>query len=52
VEVHPRPEEALSDGDQSLALDTFAQLMRDLAAFAAASGRMLASPLPPEEVAA
>jgi 3-deoxy-7-phosphoheptulonate synthase len=28
VEVHPRPEEALSDGDQSLTLDQFANLMR------------------------
>lgn len=30
VEVHPRPEEAWSDGPQSLTLDGFAELMRDL----------------------
>src|SRR5205809_3979786 len=29
VEVHPNPEEALSDGAQSLFPDQFAQLMRD-----------------------
>jgi len=28
VEVHPRPEEALSDGPQSLKPDKFAALMR------------------------
>jgi 3-deoxy-7-phosphoheptulonate synthase len=31
VEVHPRPETALSDGPQSLTFDGFAALMRDLA---------------------
>ena len=30
VEVHPRPDEALSDGDQSLTLAEFADLMRAL----------------------
>jgi len=30
VEVHPRPEHALSDGPQSLDFDGFTQLMRDL----------------------
>jgi 3-deoxy-7-phosphoheptulonate synthase len=30
VEVHPRPEEAWSDGDQSLTLDMFAELMENL----------------------
>ena len=39
VEVHPDPGTALSDGDQSLDFDGFAQLMRDLKAFAAAAGR-------------
>ncbi|HKJ92877.1 MAG TPA: 3-deoxy-7-phosphoheptulonate synthase [Longimicrobiales bacterium] len=39
VEVHPRPEEALSDGDQSLDPDAFDALMDRLAAFAAAAGR-------------
>jgi 3-deoxy-7-phosphoheptulonate synthase len=42
VEVHPCPEEALSDGDQSLTPAAFAALMRDLAAFAQAAGRELA----------
>lgn len=32
VEVHPRPEEALSDGDQSLTFDNFAELMSGLTA--------------------
>lgn len=30
VEVHPRPEEALSDGEQSLTLDQFRELMESL----------------------
>ncbi|MEP6905732.1 MAG: 3-deoxy-7-phosphoheptulonate synthase [Gemmatimonadales bacterium] len=41
VEVHPSPETALSDGDQSLSLDAFADLMRRLAPFAEAAGRSL-----------
>jgi 3-deoxy-7-phosphoheptulonate synthase len=44
VEVHPCPEEALSDGDQSLAPDGFADLMRRLRPFAAAVDRTLAEP--------
>jgi 3-deoxy-7-phosphoheptulonate synthase len=39
VEVHPRPEDALSDGDQSLDPDAFDALMGRLAVFAAAAGR-------------
>jgi 3-deoxy-7-phosphoheptulonate synthase len=39
VEVHPRPEAARSDGDQSLSLTSFADLMRGLARVAAAAGR-------------
>ncbi len=39
VEIHPCPERALSDGSQALLPDTFAQLMRQLAAVAAAVGR-------------
>jgi 3-deoxy-7-phosphoheptulonate synthase len=31
IEVHPCPERALSDGPQSLDLDGFASLMRNLA---------------------
>lgn len=41
VEVHPDPESALSDGDQSLTFDGFAALMRDLGVFAKAAGRTL-----------
>jgi 3-deoxy-7-phosphoheptulonate synthase len=41
VEVHPHPETALSDGDQSLSVPAFAELMRELAPFAAAAGRVL-----------
>ena len=39
VEVHPDPEQALSDGDQSLAPPAFERMMRQLEAFAAAAGR-------------
>jgi 3-deoxy-7-phosphoheptulonate synthase len=41
VEVHPDPECALSDGDQSLAPPAFATMMEQLGAFAAAAGRSL-----------
>ena len=42
IEVHPCPEEALSDGDQSLSIDGFAQLMTRLRPFVEAAGRTLA----------
>ena len=42
VEVHPKPESAWSDGDQSLDFGEFEQLMRQLAPFAEAAGRTLA----------
>ena len=41
VEVHPDPASALSDGDQSLSLDGFRNLMERLGAFAEAAGRSL-----------
>lgn len=41
IEVHPKPEEALSDGIQSLKPARFAQLMSDLQAVAKAVGRYL-----------
>lgn len=44
IEVHPNPEEALSDGDQSLDFNAFAQLMARVPAFAAAAGRSFAAP--------
>ena len=34
VEVHPEPEKALSDGEQSLTFDQFAAMMRDLERYA------------------
>jgi 3-deoxy-7-phosphoheptulonate synthase len=41
VEVHPDPESALSDGDQSLDPATFHTLMDRLGAFAEAAGRSM-----------
>jgi 3-deoxy-7-phosphoheptulonate synthase len=41
IEVHPRPEEALSDGPQSLKPSRFAELMRELRPVAEAVGRAL-----------
>lgn len=41
LEVHPNPPRALSDGRQSLTLEAFRQLMRELAPFVEASGRHL-----------
>ena len=41
IEVHPNPEEALSDGPQSLVPDQFARLMTELKAVAAAVGRSI-----------
>jgi 3-deoxy-D-manno-octulosonic acid (KDO) 8-phosphate synthase len=43
--VHPDPETALSDGDQSLALPAFASLVTRVAAFAAAAGRSIETPV-------
>lgn len=44
VEVHPRPDEALSDGPQSLTPERFAQLVRQVSAVAAAVGRTVPAP--------
>jgi len=41
IEVHPRPEEALSDGAQSLKPDRFAALMESLGPIAEAVGRTM-----------
>ena len=41
VEVHPRPERALSDGAQSLTTDQFAELMRQLRRVAEAVDRQI-----------
>ena len=39
IEVHPKPKEALSDGQQSLTPDQFARLVRSVQAIAEALGR-------------
>ena len=44
VEVHPNPEEALSDGAQTLYPDQFTQLMREVRIIAEAIGRRVAEP--------
>ena len=47
IEVHPNPETALSDGDQSLDFAAFARLMQRVPAFAEAAGRSFAPrPIP------
>ena len=52
IEVHPDPEGALSDGDQSLAPPAFASLMQRLDAFAVAAGRSIGgTPRPARAVA-
>jgi 3-deoxy-7-phosphoheptulonate synthase len=42
IEVHPDPDHALSDGDQSLPLDAFAELMERVRDVAQALGRGVA----------
>jgi 3-deoxy-7-phosphoheptulonate synthase len=46
VEVHPDPEEALSDGVQSLYPEQFAEMVRRARQVASAVGRRIASPAP------
>ncbi|MDR2029815.1 MAG: 3-deoxy-7-phosphoheptulonate synthase [Treponema sp.] len=47
VEVHPRPDEALSDGPQSLYPEQFERLLRDIEALAPVVGKeLLRTPLP------
>lgn len=43
IEVHPDPESALSDGDQSLTIDAFDKLMGRLTPLVAAVGRSMAT---------
>jgi len=45
VEVHPHPDQALSDGAQSLYPDQFAQLMREIRVIAEVIGRRIAEPV-------
>ncbi len=47
IEVHPRPEEALSDGMQSLYPEQFAALMQDVRRIAPILGREVPAPLVP-----
>jgi len=44
IEVHPDPESALSDGDQSLNPGAFSTLMDRIGAFAAAAGKTFEVP--------
>jgi 3-deoxy-7-phosphoheptulonate synthase len=44
VEVHPNPDAALSDGEQSLAFEAFARLMEELGRLAGPLGRRIGSP--------
>ena len=44
IEMHPRPDEALSDGAQSLTPEMFASVMRELVAYAPLEGRTLGPP--------
>ncbi len=46
VEVHPDPSVALSDGDQQLEPELFAELMEEIVPFVEAAGKKLAKPLP------
>jgi 3-deoxy-7-phosphoheptulonate synthase len=41
IEVHPRPEQALSDGGQSLKPKRYAQLVTEMKAIATAVGRVI-----------
>ena len=43
VEVHPSPETALCDGDQSLSIEEFRSMMDELRPIAAAVGRTMAA---------
>jgi 3-deoxy-7-phosphoheptulonate synthase len=44
IEVHPHPDRALSDGEQSLFPEQFVQMMHEIAAVAEAVGRKIAEP--------
>ena len=44
IEVHPRPEKALSDGHQSLTPTEFGALMRQVCVIAGAVGRPVCEP--------
>jgi len=44
IEVHPDPKSSLSDGAQTLKLDTFTQLMKELRPIIQAVGRKFGTP--------
>ena len=48
LEVHPNPDEAVSDGRQSLTLEAFADLMHDLRRIAEAVDRRIGSVAAPD----
>jgi 3-deoxy-7-phosphoheptulonate synthase len=52
IEVHPEPDKAASDGEQSLSLPEFASLMDGLHAFAELRGRRMAEAAAPAHVVA
>jgi len=45
VEVHPQPDRALSDGEQSLYPEQFVQMMHEIATVAESIGRKIAEPV-------
>jgi len=51
VEVHPKPEDALSDGDQSLTIPEFEDLMKGIVPFVQSAGRVLSTQMAEAEVA-
>jgi 3-deoxy-7-phosphoheptulonate synthase len=51
VEVHPNPDQALSDGAQSLTPENFGKLMESAKVVAAAVGRSMAPPVSTKKVA-
>jgi 3-deoxy-7-phosphoheptulonate synthase len=46
VEVHPEPEQAWSDGRQTMTFDAFATMMQEVSRVAQAVGRSVASTPP------
>src|SRR5207253_11342077 len=44
IEVHPHPDDAMSDGDQTIALDEFDVLMKEVRQLAELLGRRLPAP--------
>jgi 3-deoxy-7-phosphoheptulonate synthase len=44
IEVHPDPRSSLSDGAQTLKLDTFTQLMKEIRPIVQAVGREFGTP--------